>query len=220
MPNDSAGTRLLLLGATGHVGRTVLDSALADARVASVVAPGRRPPPAHPKLLAPQVDFEALPDAAWWQADAAICTLGSTIKSAGSAEAFRKIDHGYALAAAQRARDAGTSTFVLLTTLGANASSRFLYPRTKGELERDVAALGFASLTLVRPSMIGGRLGPRRLIARTTSVLSTIAAPLLPSDWRMISAETIAHAILESALQARPGQTLLGVSDMLEMRRS
>ena len=68
-------SRVLLCGATGLVGREVLRMALADATVTQVVAPTRRPLPPHPKLVNPVVDFEQLPtDAAWWQADAAICT--------------------------------------------------------------------------------------------------------------------------------------------------
>ncbi len=76
--------RLLLVGASGAVGREVLAAALADPRIRQVVAPTRRPLPAHPRLLNPVVDFAALPaDAPWWQVDAVICTLGTTIKTAG-----------------------------------------------------------------------------------------------------------------------------------------
>ena len=74
--------KLLLVGATGLVGRHVLELALDDARVASVVAPVRRALPAHPKLSSPQVDFDRLdPESSWWNADAVICTLGTTMKS-------------------------------------------------------------------------------------------------------------------------------------------
>ncbi|MDG2570606.1 hypothetical protein P7L87_23895 [Vibrio parahaemolyticus] len=86
-------TTLMLVGATGLVGGAVLRQALADARLTRVVAPTRRGLPPHPKLENPVVEFEHLPaDATWWSVDGVICTLGSTIRKAGSQEAFRRVD--------------------------------------------------------------------------------------------------------------------------------
>ncbi|WP_407274908.1 hypothetical protein V6C39_05835 [Dickeya ananatis] len=97
--------KLLLVGATGLVGHQVLLKALAESRITQVTAPVRRELPAHDKLLAPQVSFEHLPqDADWWQADAVICTLGTTIKTAGSQAAFYRVDHDYPLAVARLAK--------------------------------------------------------------------------------------------------------------------
>src|SRR5690606_23303687 len=91
-------TRLLLAGATGLVGDITLQRALASPRVQHVVAPTRRPLAAHPKLLNPIIDFDALPDAAdWWRVDAVACALGTTIRDAGSQDAFRRVDHDYPL---------------------------------------------------------------------------------------------------------------------------
>src|SRR3954453_780746 len=150
--------KLLVLGGTGLVGRHVLELALADARINAVVAPVRRPLPANPKLLSPIVDFERLPeDADWWRADAAISALGTTIRTAGSQRAFRRVDHDHPLAVARLARLRGTPTFVLNSALGADPSSRFFYNRVKGELEQDLGKVGFPSLTFVRPGLIGGK---------------------------------------------------------------
>ena len=74
--------KLLIVGSTGLVGRHVLDLALADGRIDAVVAPVRHNVASHPKLFAPTVDFERLPnDVDWWRADAVICALGTTIAS-------------------------------------------------------------------------------------------------------------------------------------------
>lgn len=149
--------KLILIGATGLVGREVLRLALSDLRVTAIVAPVRKPLPAHPKLDAPLIDFDRLPlDAPWWQADAVICTLGTTMKVAGTRQAFRRVDHDYPLAAARLALAAGTRTYALNSAAGANAASRFFYNRVKGDLERDLEAQGFRSLTHVRPGLIGG----------------------------------------------------------------
>lgn len=199
--------RLLLVGATGLVGRHILEQALADSRITEVVAPVRRPlVTSHPKLMAPQVDFNQLPaDAPWWNADAVLCALGTTMKAAGSQETFRQVDYQYPLAVARLARQHGTPTFVLNSALNANVSSRFFYSRVKGELERDLEALGFPSLTHVRPGLIGGKREEFRLGESLAAVVLGTVGPLLPRRWRINPASTIARAMLDAAIAARPG---------------
>lgn len=198
--------KLILVGAAGLVGRHVLQLALADARVEGVIAPSRRALPPHAKLLAPIVDFDRLPeDAPWWRADAVICTLGSTMAKAGSREAFRRVDHGYPLQVARLARQSGTAAYVLNSASGADPSSRFFYNRVKGELERDLAGLGFASLTHVRPGLIGGQRDEHRLAESLGIWGLTLLAPLLPPRWRVNPAQRIGTVLLECAIGAAPG---------------
>jgi uncharacterized protein YbjT (DUF2867 family) len=198
---------LLLVGATGLVGREVLRLALADPRVGHLVAPTRRPLTAHPRLTNPPVDFDALPpDAPWWQADAVICTLGSTIRKAGSREVFRRIDHDYPLAVARLAHAHGARSFALTSSTGAHPAASSFYLRTKGALERDLEACGFASLTLVRPSLIGGRRDESRPAERLAMLLMTAFRPLIPRRYRMVPAASIARTLLEAALAANPGR--------------
>ena len=198
--------QLILVGATGLVGTHVLRLALADARVTRVIALARKPLPAHPKLLAPAIDFDALPpDAVWWRADAVICALGTTMKVAGSQSAFRRVDLDYPLAVARLARAAGTPAQVLNSATGANASSRFFYNRVKGELEAQLATLGFASLTHVRPGLIGGERAAVRAGEAALAVVLKVLAPVLPARWRINPAQRIAQAMLEAAIAARPG---------------
>ena len=202
--------RLLLIGATGLVGRHVLQQALSDSRIETVTAPVRRDLPSHPKLFASRVDFEALPEAAvWWKADAAICAFGTTMRTAGSEEAFRRIDHGYPLAMARLAKTHGTPTFVLNSAMGASLSSRFFYTRVKGELERDIDALGFRSLTLVRPGLIGGKREHPRLGEQIASLILGMLRPVLPQNLRVNPAETIAAAMLARAFAALSGRHVM-----------
>lgn len=199
--------KILLLGATGLVGGQVLALALADARVASVIAPTRRALPPHPKLTAPLVDF-ARPDPAahWWQVDAVVCALGTTMRAAGSQAAFRQVDHDYPLAFARLARAHGAATCVLNSAAGADAKARFFYHRVKGELERDLLQLGYASLTFVRPGLIGGKRNEWRLAEGLAVAAVTLASPLLPRRWRVNPAATIARALLAAVLDPQPGQ--------------
>lgn len=197
---------LLLVGSTGLVGQSVLQQALDHPAVGQVVAPTRRPLPAHPRLLNPVVDFEALPDdAPWWAADAVICTLGTTIKKAGSQAAFYRVDHDHPLRVAELARRHGARAFALNSALGADASSRVFYSRTKGELERDLQSLGFPSLTLVRPGLIGGERAESRPAERLGVVVSEWLRPVLPARYRVVPAQRIAFHLLQAALAELPG---------------
>jgi len=208
--------KVLLLGATGLVGSHALQLALQDARVTAVTAPTRRPLPSHPRLFAPVVDFEALPqDPSTWTADAVICALGTTLKTAGSRERFRRVDHDYPLEAAGLAKTHGARSFVLNSAMGADVGSLFFYSRVKGETERDILALGYEHTVLVRPGLIDGpRSEPRPMEQWARRVLSAMK-PVLPRSLRPNSPQAIARAMLDAALSAASGVTVIGSQDLL-----
>lgn len=208
--------KLLLVGATGLVGHEVLTQALASPRIETVIAPSRRPlAVTHRKLTAPVVRFDDLPrDADWWQADAAICTLGTTSRNAGSREAFRQVDHDYPLAVARLARAHRTPRFAVISAMGANRNSPFFYSRVKGELEADLTALAFPSLTLVRPGLIGGDRTERRTGEHVALLVLKRLGPLLPKAWRINPAARIAKSLLDAALDDRTGTRIIGSAEM------
>lgn len=199
--------KLMLAGASGLVGQQVLRQALADPAVGGVVAPTRTALPPAEKLENPVVDFERLPaDAPWWQVDAVICTLGTTMVQAGSQAAFRRVDHDFVLAVARLARAAGARAFVLNSALGADAGSRVFYNRVKGEVENALATLGYASLTLVRPSLLDG--GPRpvnRFAERAGLVVARLLRPLIPARYRAVATTAVARTLLAAARAQLPG---------------
>lgn len=199
--------KLMLVGASGLVGQQVLRQALAHPAVDSLIAPTRKPLAAASGLENPIIDFERLPaDAPWWQVDAVICTLGTTMSQAGSQAAFRRVDHDYPLAVAKLARAAGAGAFVLNSALGAAAGSRVFYNRVKGEVENAIAALGYPSLTLVRPSLLDG--GPRpdsRPGERAGLVVARMFRPLIPARYRAVATDAVARTLLAAALARVPG---------------
>lgn len=203
-------TRLLVLGATGLVGSRVLAKALEDARVTQIVAPTRRPLGTHPKLENPVVDLgRGLPDAEWWAADAVICTIGTTRKVAGSDEAFRRVDFDIPLSVARKTREAGASCFSLTSSIGADAGARFLYTRTKGELEVALRGTGFASLTILRPNVLGGKREEFRLGERAALAVLGAADFLLPRRFRVSPADIVANVLLEAAITAPAGVRII-----------
>ena len=150
--------KILILGATGLVGATALQQALADPRVDQVVAPSRRSLSPHRKLVnpvAPELG-SLLSDVAIGTVDAVNCAMGTTPTKAGSRGAFRHIDYELPIAFAKLAHERGAEFFALVSSPGASLSIPLYYCRVKGEAERDIASVGFKSLTIVRPGMIGG----------------------------------------------------------------
>jgi uncharacterized protein YbjT (DUF2867 family) len=200
-------TTVMLVGATGLVGRAVLRQAQDDARVDRIVALSRRGLPPHPKLDNPLVDFDRLPaEAPWWAVDSVICTLGTTIRTAGSQEAFRRVDYDYPLAVARLARQHGARAFALNTATGADPRSRFFYNRVKGEVEKAIRQVGFPSLTIVRPALIGGDRDEFRPAEFVAMRLLRLADPLLPRRYRIVPHDRMAAALLEAAITAATGE--------------
>lgn len=208
-PPAATPLRLLLVGATGAVGRQVLAAALADTRFGQVIAPTRRALPPHAKLNNPVVDFTHVPaQASWWQVDAVICTLGTTIKTAGSRAAFAAIDRDLPIGIARLAREAGATRFALTSSLGANPRGNF-YLRTKAETEAGIRSLAYPSYTIVRPSLIDAVRDESRRGERIGLVIARALRPLLPRRYRAVKPERIACALLEGVLRNQPGEHIV-----------
>ncbi|KZV89551.1 hypothetical protein EXIGLDRAFT_740955 [Exidia glandulosa HHB12029] len=154
----------LIVGATGQVGRHLLRELLASPTYTRVAEYGRRVTPLddlpaehHAKLVQKTVDFENLDEAAWKEGNfsAVYITLGTTRATAGSAAAFEKIDREFVVKSAKAAKVNGTpQTLVYLSSAGANASSFFLYPKSKGLTENALAALGYSDTIVFRPGLL------------------------------------------------------------------
>src|SRR5271168_4258858 len=149
--------KLLLLGATGLVGSRTLRLALSNDAFSKVIAPTRKPLPPSERLVNPvgaRLE-ELVPILMSHKPDAVICALGTTQAKAGSKEAFRYVDHELPVAFGKAAHAAGVKTYAIVTAMGASEDSMSFYYRTKGEVERDLGIIGFRSLTICRPSLIG-----------------------------------------------------------------
>ena len=197
----------LVAGASGLVGGFLLDALLESPLYREVCSLGRRPlARQHPKLTQRPVDFARLESETLPSADDAFCCLGTTIKKAGSQEAFRAVDHDAVLAFAKAARKAGARRFLLVSALGANPRSSIFYNRVKGETEEDLKGVGFESLIILRPSLLLGDRAESRPGERAAIVASKMLGPLLrPFSGRPIEARTVARAMLALARDAGSG---------------
>ena len=202
-------------GATGLVGGFVLRDLLEDPAVERVIAPTRRPLPPHPKLVNPLFAGYAWPELSPVQ-EAYAC-LGTTRAKAGSDAAFRAVDLDLTLAFARAAKAAGARRFGLVSSVGADSTSRFLYPRVKGQAEAGVAGFGFESFVAARPSfLLGERREPRPAEAAAVAVF-LVLRPLLAGPWRKyraVRAEDVAAALI-AAVRGRVPGTLVLESDTM-----
>ncbi|HEV3050574.1 MAG TPA: NAD(P)H-binding protein [Longimicrobium sp.] len=200
----------LLLGATGLVGGNVLDLLLNDPAYGRVVVLGRRPiDRQHPGLEQHVADLGRLDEhAGRFAVDDVFCCLGTTIRAAGSQEAFRRVDHDYVVDAARVAAAAGARRYLLVTAAGADSHSRFFYNRVKGDAEAGVRAQSFDGVVILRPSLI---LGPRAE-RRTAEALAQRVAPALNAvligplrRYRAVEARTVARAMVRLAKERPHG---------------
>ncbi|MBW3571192.1 MAG: NAD(P)H-binding protein [Gemmatimonadetes bacterium] len=209
-PPPAAPAGALLLGATGLVGGHVLDLLLHDPAYGRVVVLGRRPVDReHPKLQQHVADLGRLEEhAALFGVDAVFCCLGTTIRAAGSREAFRRVDHDYVVGAARVAAAAGARRYLLVTAAGADPRSRIFYNRVKGQAEEGVRAQPLESVVILRPSLILGDRAERRpgeaLAQRVMPALGwMMVGPL--RRYRAVDARTIARAMVRLAKARAPG---------------
>lgn len=194
-----------IAGATGLVGRELLQGLLADDGVAAVHALVRRPLAIrHAKLIEHVVDFRALP--ALPPIDEVYLALGTTIKVAGSQEAFRAVDFDANLAVARAARAAGARRAGLVSAMGANARSGVFYNRVKGELEDVLTKEGFDALVIAQPSLL---LGDRESLGQPPRPSETfmrradgVLRYLLPRGVRPIHVRDVAAALLAQVPRA------------------
>ena len=200
-----------IAGTTGLVGSHLLTLLLEDSGVSAVTALGRRPLGiANPKLREVRTNFEQPAELRPHLAvDAVFCTLGTTIKQAGSQEAFRKVDGVYPLALATEAAAAGARQFLIVTAVGADAHSRVFYSRVKGELEESLRKLSFpGGLHLFHPSLLLGHRQEPRAGERMAEVLMRVTGPLLAGPLRRyhaIDAGDVARAMRRASQTADAG---------------
>ncbi len=217
MSDSSPPRSVLLLGATGLVGRECLRALIADETVDRVMVLTRRPlasAPTSEKVEAHVVNFDALyARANLFRVDQIICALGTTIRAAGSRDAFRKVDFDYPLAAARIGIDQGAHHFLVVTALGASAESRFFYNQVKGELEDVLRTMSYRSVTVVRPSLLLGERRPRRLGEEVAKRLGW----LVPGRYKPVAADAVARVLVQSARDDEPGLHIIESEEIREL---
>lgn len=188
------------------MGGVLLRALLADDSFGKVVSVGRRVLPLnHAKLTQVVVDLAAPGTLGELPApDVAFSCLGTTMRKAGTREAFRAVDLLAVLAFARVAHARGARTFVHVSSTGADPRARVFYSRVKGEVEEAVAEVGFAAVYALRPSILDGPREENRPFERVGLAVMRALGPVL-GRWRPTRVEAVAATMVELARAPEPG---------------
>jgi uncharacterized protein YbjT (DUF2867 family) len=204
----STSRTALLVGATGLIGSQLLTKLLHVPYYDKVVVLTRRSLEiTHTKLTEIIFDFEN-PDVSVVQADDVFCCLGTTIKKAGSKEAFKKVDLEYPLTVAALAQKNGAEKFLIVTAMGADETSGIFYNQVKGQVEQGLTAMKYSVLHIFRPSLLLGAREEMRLGEKVGEILSTILKPVMFGSlkkYRAIDSGKVANAMLAFAKKSEKG---------------
>ncbi len=203
----------LVIGSSGLIGSHLVIQLLSNPNFDKVIVFNRRPCLIlHPKIEEHLIDFNDLkPIEPFVKGDVMFCTMGTTIKKAGSKEAFRLVDVVYPEQFAQMALNNQVKQFLLISSLGADLESNNFYLKTKGEIETFLQQSAFNSVSILRPSLL---LGDRKEF-RLGEKLATYILPVLSlfligpfKKYKAIEAKTVAKSMVNIALQNKPGFTI------------
>jgi uncharacterized protein YbjT (DUF2867 family) len=204
---------VLLAGATGLTGEHLLDRLLNEPTISRVLAPSRRPLAKHPHLENPVGDPAMFLPQLSGRVDIAYCCLGTTIKQAGSEEAFRAVDLDMVVAFAKRAREMGARHLIVISALGADRRSSIFYNKVKGEMEHALRAQNWPQLTICRPSLLLGERTEPRLGEKVAGPLSR----LIPGKYHGIEACQLARAMWRLALEEQDGVRIVESDELRKL---
>lgn len=215
----------VVLGASGLVGGFCLKALVDNPDYTRVLTFGRRELPAQmtrAKVTQRIADMGSLSVEDFRGAQDAFSALGTTIRKAGSQDAFRKVDLELPLRAAEQAVKAGVEQFVVVSSVGADPTSKNFYLRTKGELEQELTKLPFRAIHILRPSLLTGK----RQEFRLAESLGIAVAPVLDlltlgqlRRYHSIKAETVGRAMAGAARQGRAGTFVYEYEAILRLGR-
>lgn len=198
----------VIIGATGLIGTELVRALSYSQHYDKIFVIVRRAVEFTDKNIEPLVlDFENLEQQKFRAGADYFCALGTTIKQAGSQEAFRKVDHDYVVSFAKIAKKCEANSFHMVSAMGASQVSTNFYSRVKGETEKDVLGLGLKKIRIYQPSLLIGtrdnlgqpsRLGEEIVTAVYNNVKFLFKG--LMKKYEPITAEKVALAMAKNAI--------------------
>ncbi len=209
----------IVLGATGLTGNILLKKLLTDDRYSKIKIFTRKPlrfeNPRVTEILCDLMELDSYKEN--FYGDEVFCCIGTTTKKTPDKVLYKQIDFGIPVSSAKLCKQNGIKTFVVMSSMGANANSSIFYNRTKGEMEDAVLEQKIENTYILRPSMIGGNRNEFRIIEKIGTFLMKILNPIFVGSlkkYRIIDAEIIANAMIELANNKIDKQIIL--SDQIQ----
>ncbi|MBS2212012.1 NAD-dependent epimerase/dehydratase family protein [Carboxylicivirga mesophila] len=190
----------LIAGASGLVGQSLLLQLLHSDQYSKIIALVRRPSLGnHPKLKEEVINFEDLGSyESPHNVDDVFCCLGTTIKTAGSQEAFRKVDFTYVIELAKWAENKHCQQFAAISSVGASTNTSNFYLRTKGEMEAAISTLNIPAIHIFRPSLLLGQRDEFRFGEKVSEIMMRLFNPMMKGrlrKYKAIEASDVAMAM-------------------------
>lgn len=196
--------KAIIAGGTGLIGQHTIEYLLEDEDFSKVYILNRRKIGYdHPKAIEIIVDFDDLSKSLEnIQATHAFCTLGTTIKKAGSKEAFKKVDYTYPLNFAQAVFERGCQNFNIVTAMGTDKPSFIFYNQVKYEITEALTKIGFNTLNILQPSLLLGERGENRLGEKVAQKFFNLTKPFWIGSLKHVAGiegEQVAKAMVHIA---------------------
>ncbi|MCO5248104.1 MAG: NAD(P)H-binding protein [Chitinophagales bacterium] len=200
----------IIVGGTGLVGRHVIKILLEDNFFNKVYILNRRSIGySHPKIQEIIIDFEDISSSIQNLLPThAFCCLGTTIKKAGSQEAFRKVDYQYVLNFAKAVKNIGCQNLSVITALGTNKPSRIFYNQVKYEIAEALKDLQLRQLNILQPSLLLGEREEARLGEEVSQKFFSLTKKLWVGPLKNVAGITgkqVAKAMVEISKENHPG---------------
>ncbi|MEO9571920.1 MAG: NAD(P)H-binding protein [Polaribacter sp.] len=194
----------IILGATGLTGSIILEKLLSDSRYKTIKLFSRKRIKGLPgkvvQFTGNLLELEKFKSD--FKADEIFCCIGTTTKKTPDKTLYKKIDLGIPVAAAKLAKENGITTFLVVSTLGANANSRIFYNKIKGEMEKNVLTTKIEKTHIIQPSLIGGNRKEQRILEKIGLFVFKLLQPLFfgkLKKYKITEAKDIAQAMLNLA---------------------
>ncbi|UZR94931.1 oxidoreductase [Chondrinema litorale] len=188
----------LVAGGTGLIGKELCRILASDNYYDKVISLVRRKSNQVSGVTEQVVNFDTLSNTTIeTEIDVAFCCLGTTMKKAGSKEAFYKVDYEYVEKFAKLAHALGVEKFLLVTAIGADANSMFYYNRVKGEIENTIKAIPFKSIHIFRPSLLIGDREEQRTGEDVGKFVYKHLDFLIPKKYKGIEGSQVAKAMAQ-----------------------
>ena len=198
----------LVAGATGLIGQFLVTRLLNSGVYDRIKVLARRPLNIEDSrietLITDYSDLSSLN----LRADHVYCCLGTTLKTAGSRAAFESVDYGMVVGLARAARTQGAKQFLVVSAAGTAEHSPSFYSRVKAKMEREVSALGYETVHILRPSLLIGKREESRPAEHLSQLFMPLFTPLLQGPlkkYRAVKGEDVAEAMLQLALRDQRG---------------
>jgi uncharacterized protein YbjT (DUF2867 family) len=219
MVRSAAMKRAIVLGATGLVGREVVDLLEQDSAIEHILLLVRRAPdrPAAKKTEVRITNFRE-PASFGFEGDVLYSALGTTLKVAGSKEAQWEVDYTFQYEVAKAAKVGGVTTYGLVSSLGASAKASSFYTKMKGELDEAVQKLGFERVRIVRPSFLEGARSESRA-GEKVALFAMKGLGMLPgiSKYRSIPVRTVAKALIALTNDPAAGTKIVDSNELFAL---